>query len=112
LALWVALVILGAGVVAVIWAVISVGTHRVAAAADLVALSAAQALQAGAGDPCLAAQRIAAAQQVDLRRCQIEGETVAVEVGAVVRLGALGSPSITTPARAGTADSVRQISAG
>ena len=103
MALWVAMVILGAGVVAVIWAVISIGNHRIAAAADLVALSAAQAVQDGAGDPCLTAQRIAAAQQVDLRRCQIEGETVAVEVGAVVRLGILGSPSITTPARAGPA---------
>ena len=101
LALWVAMVLLGAGMVAVLWAAISVGTHRVAAAADLVALSAAQALQAGEGDPCRTAGRIAAEQEVDLRRCQVEGETVAVEVGVVLRLGVLGSPSINTPARAG-----------
>jgi secretion/DNA translocation related TadE-like protein len=101
MALWVAVMILGAGAVVVIWGVISVGNHRVAAAADLVALSAAQALQVGVGDPCLTAQRIAAAQQVDLRRCQVEGETVAVEVGVIVRLGVLGSPVVTSLARAG-----------
>jgi secretion/DNA translocation related TadE-like protein len=104
LALWVAMVLLGAGVVAVLWAAISVGTHRVAAAADLVALSAAQALQAGEGDPCRTAGRIAADQQVDLRSCQVDGETVAVEVGVVLRFGVLGSPSINTPARAGPVD--------
>lgn len=101
MALWVAVMILGAGAVVVIWGVISVGNHRVATAADLVALSAAQALQVGAGDPCLTAQRIAAAQRVDLRRCQVEGETVAVEVGVIVRLGVLGSPVVTSLARAG-----------
>ena len=83
------------------WGAISVGTHRVAAAADLVALSAAQALQAGEDDPCRTARRIALDQHVDLRGCKIEGETVAVEVGVVIRLGVLGSPSISTPARAG-----------
>jgi secretion/DNA translocation related TadE-like protein len=101
LALWVAMVLLGAGVVVVLWGAISVSTHRVAAAADLVALSAAQALQAGEGDPCRTARRIAVDQQVDLRSCQVEGETVAVEVGVVIRLGVLGSPAISTPARAG-----------
>ncbi|TDU89290.1 secretion/DNA translocation related TadE-like protein [Kribbella voronezhensis] len=104
LGLWVAMVLLTAGVVAVLWAAVSIGTHRAAAAADLVALSAAQALQAGEPDPCRTAQRIAATQHVDLRTCQLQGETVAVEVRIVLRLGVLGSPSINTPARAGPID--------
>lgn len=103
LALWVAMVLMSAGTVAVLWAAVSVGTHRVAAAADLVALSAAQALQNGQGDPCRTAQRIAANQRVDLHRCQVESETVAIEVGTVLRFGVLGSPTITIPARAGPA---------
>jgi secretion/DNA translocation related TadE-like protein len=104
LALWIAMVLLTAGVMAVLWAAISLGTHRSAAAADLVALSTAQALQVGEADPCRTAQRIAAAQRVDLRTCALEGETVKVEVGIVLRLGVLGSPSINSPARAGPAD--------
>ncbi|WP_112241394.1 Rv3654c family TadE-like protein [Kribbella monticola] len=104
LALCVAMVLFTAGGVAVLWAAISVGTHRVTAAADMVALSAAQALQAGEPDPCRTAQRIAATQHVDLRTCQLQGQTVTVEVGIVLHLGVLGSPSINTPARAGPAD--------
>ncbi|QNE20322.1 flp pilus-assembly TadE/G-like family protein [Kribbella qitaiheensis] len=103
LALWVAMALLSAGMVAVLWAAVSVGTHRVAAAADLVALSAAQALQSGEDDPCRTARRIAANQRVDLHSCQVEGETVAIEVGVVLHFGLLGSPTVSTPARAGPA---------
>ena len=100
LALGIAMVLLGAGAVGVLWAGISVGIHRAASAADLVGLSAAQALQSG-NDPCEAAQRIATNHRVELQRCEVEGETVSVVVGVQLRLGALGTPSLTRPARAG-----------
>ena len=100
LALGVALVLLGAGAVGVLWAVISVGSHRAASAADLVGLSAAQALQSG-GDPCEAAERIAANHRVELRRCAVESEAVSIAVGVQLRLGALGTPTLTRAARAG-----------
>jgi secretion/DNA translocation related TadE-like protein len=100
LVLGVAMVLLGAGAVGVLWAGISVGIHRAASAADLVSLSAAQALQSG-DDPCEAAQRIASNHRVELKRCEVEGEAVSVAVGLQLRLGALGTPIITMPARAG-----------
>jgi secretion/DNA translocation related TadE-like protein len=100
LALGVALVLLGAGAVGVLWAAISVGSHRAASAADLAGLSAAQALQSGA-DPCKAAERIATNQRVELKRCEVEGEAVSVAVGVRLRLGALGTPTLTRAARAG-----------
>jgi secretion/DNA translocation related TadE-like protein len=106
MALWVAVVLMAAGAVAVLWAAVSVGTHRAAAAADLVALSAAQAMQDGQPDPCRTATRIAGEQKVDLGSCRIEGETVLVELQVVLRLGVLGSPAIHTSARAGPVGSV------
>jgi secretion/DNA translocation related TadE-like protein len=101
LAVGVAMGMLGAALIGALWAVVSVGHHRVDAAADLVALSAAQALQSGTGDPCGAAQRIAVDHQVELARCQVSGETVSIEVAVELRLGALGSPKMTSEARAG-----------
>ena len=101
LALGVAMVLLGAGVVGALWAVVSAGNHRVVAAADLAALSAAQAVQSGTGDPCASAQRIAAEQQVEVQVCRVEGEVVSVVMGVSLRLGALGSPVVSAEARAG-----------
>lgn len=103
LAVWVAMALMGAGVIGVLWAVVSVGTHRVAAAADLAALSAAQAVQAGETEPCMSARRIAAEQQVELRSCEVDGEIVAVEAATALRLGALGSALVSAEARAGPA---------
>ncbi|MFC5265232.1 Rv3654c family TadE-like protein [Kribbella qitaiheensis] len=69
LALGVAMVLLGAGAIGVLWAGISVGSHRAASAAEMVGLSAAQALQSG-DDPCEAARRIATNHRVELKRCE------------------------------------------
>jgi secretion/DNA translocation related TadE-like protein len=101
LAVWVAMVLMVAGMVGVLWATVSVAAHRVAAAADLTALSAAQAVQSGDADPCSSAQRIATKLRVTLKTCAIDGETAAVEVALPVRLGSLGSPTLTSEARAG-----------
>jgi len=103
LALGVAMVLLGAGAVGVLWAVISVGSHRAAAAADLGALSAAQALQVGE-DPCESAQRIVTEARLKLNRCEVDGEVVVIAVGVQLRLGVLGTPMLTTSARAGPID--------
>jgi len=93
-----------AGAAAVLWTAVSAGRHRVAAAADLSALSAAQALQAGDPDPCRAAVRIALSHRADVASCQVDRETV--EVVAAVRLdfGSLGQPTIKATARAGPLD--------
>jgi secretion/DNA translocation related TadE-like protein len=103
LAISVAMVLMGAGVVGVLWAAVSLGSHRVAAAADLAALSAAQAVQSGEGQPCVSAGRIALDQHVELRSCMVEGEIVLVEVATPLRLGVLGSPLLSAEARAGPA---------
>jgi secretion/DNA translocation related TadE-like protein len=101
LAVWLSMVLMVAGMVGVLWATVSVAAHRVAAAADLTALSAAQAVQSGDADPCNSARRIATKLQVTLKTCAIDGETAAVEVALPVRLGSLGSPTLTSKARAG-----------
>ena len=101
LAVGVALLLLGAGLVGALWAAVSLGSHRAASAADLAALSAAQAVQSGDLDPCTSARRIAVGQQVELRGCVVEGETVSVVVVVRLQLGAVGSPAITAQARAG-----------
>jgi secretion/DNA translocation related TadE-like protein len=87
--------------VGVLWAVVSIAHHRADAAADLVALSAAQALQAGEADACRTARRIAAAHAVELNSCRIEGEIVSVAVELQLQLGALGTPVVGAEARAG-----------
>jgi secretion/DNA translocation related TadE-like protein len=101
LAVGVALLLLGAGLVGALWAAVSLGSHRATSAADLAALSAAQAVQSGARDPCASARRIAADQEVDLRECAIEGEIVSITVAVRLDLGAIGSPAVTAQARAG-----------
>ncbi|HET6296825.1 MAG TPA: Rv3654c family TadE-like protein [Kribbella sp.] len=104
LAVGVALLLLGAGLVGALWAAVSLGSHRATSAADLAALSAAQAVQSGAFDPCASARRIAADQQVELRECAVEGELVSVTVAVRLELGAIGSPAATAEARAGPID--------
>ncbi len=52
-----------------------VAIQRVQAAADLVAVSAAAA-QAGGQDACVAAGRLARANQVELRDCSIAGDLI------------------------------------
>jgi len=45
--------------------------HRAASAADLAALAGAQTLVAGGGDPCVAAQRVAAAAGARVVACDV-----------------------------------------
>lgn len=85
----------------VLWAAVSVGHHRADAAADLVALSAAQVQQSNPADACITAGRIANAQSVELKICRTEGNNVTVAVGVRLRLGILGTPVLTGEARAG-----------
>lgn len=101
LAVGVALGVLTTAIVGVLWTVVSIGHHRVDAAADLAALSAAHAVQAGEADGCRAARRIAAAHVVELRGCRVEGETVSVVVAVRLRMGVLGAPVVSAEARAG-----------
>lgn len=95
-----AMLVLACGLAVALWAAVSTARHRAATAADLAALSAAQAIQSGT-DPCASAGRIAAAQRVTLKECQIEGEEVLVVTGAPVELGSLGRPEVRSSARAG-----------
>lgn len=101
LSVGVALGLLTAAVVGVLWAVVSVGHHRADAAADLVALSAAQTLQSDEPDACRTAGRIAAVHAVQLTACRLDREVVTVAVGVQLRMGLLGAPVVTAEARAG-----------
>ncbi|HEY3001734.1 MAG TPA: Rv3654c family TadE-like protein, partial [Kribbellaceae bacterium] len=75
-----ALLVLSAGLAAVLWAGVSTARHRAAAAADLAALSAARAVQSG-GDACETAGRIAGLHGAELAGCRVEGAEVQVVVG-------------------------------
>jgi secretion/DNA translocation related TadE-like protein len=101
LALASALLLLGAGLCCALWAAVSTGHHRAAAAADLSAISAAQMVQSGGEDPCSTAVRIAGEQHAEILSCQVDAETVVVVAAVRLRLGALGSPSVRSTARAG-----------
>lgn len=103
LLVFVAMLVLAAGLVAVLWCAVSVGRHRAAAAADLAALSAAQVVQGGPGGeaPCQVAGRIAVMHDAELVGCTVDGETVQVVTGVRVELGSLGSPRVAARARAG-----------
>jgi secretion/DNA translocation related TadE-like protein len=107
LALAAGLLLVGAGLVCALWAVVSTGHHRAAAGAEMAALSAAQAIQPG-GDrqaerdkPCDVASRIALTHRAELLSCRSDGDTVEVVAAVELRLGVLGSPSVKSTARAG-----------
>ena len=93
--------LLAAVAMATIWSAVSIARHKLATAADLTALSAAQALQSAAPEPCAAAQRIATTHHVQLTSCQIIGDTVTVQVATRLTLANLARPTLTTTARAG-----------
>ncbi|GAA1591356.1 hypothetical protein GCM10009789_51660 [Kribbella sancticallisti] len=101
LAIGVVLGVLSVAVVGMLWAAVLVAHHRVDAAADLVALSAAHALQSGEGDACETAERIAGVHAVGLTGCRVEREVVSVVVEVELGLGVLGAPRVTADARAG-----------
>lgn len=97
-------------VVMIAVAVMAVGVviaaqHRLAGAADLVAVSAATA-RAGGEDPCAAARRIAAANDAALTACDAAGDildfVVTVEVAAPLVVPLLGAEyELTATANAG-----------
>ena len=74
--------------------------HRAASAADLAALAGARTLVAGVGDPCAAAQRVAAAAGARVVACDVlaNGSLQVVAEAALPRLLA-GWPQL-PPARA------------
>lgn len=101
LAVVMAILSLSAGLTGALWAAVSTGHHRAAAAADLAALSAAQELQSPGADACTAARRIVGEHGADLLDCEIKADTVLVVAGIRLHFGALGSPYTTAAARAG-----------
>lgn len=74
---------------------------RIAGAADLAALAAADAVQHGAGtaDACRTAARVAIRNGARLARCQVAAEIVDVSVDAAATV--LGVPRVSASARAG-----------
>ncbi|MFG1906506.1 Rv3654c family TadE-like protein [Kribbella sp. NPDC048928] len=92
---------------AILWSAISTTRHKLAAAADLTALSAVQSLGAaqslGASHPvtaCGGAARAAALNHVQLRACEVTSTAVTVEVSLELDLR-LARPTLTAIARAG-----------
>lgn len=94
------LLVLVCGLAVVLWSAVSTAHHRATAAADLAALSGAQAIQSD-GDPCATARRIARKQGASLDACTVYGEEVLVVAGVPVELGSLGRPVVRSTARAG-----------
>lgn len=94
------LLIVGGGlgvVAAMVWA------HRVAqAGADLAALAGAHGLAMG-GDGCLEAGRIAAANDVRMTGCRVDGRTVVVTVAATGPHWLGQTTDLSAQARAGPA---------
>jgi len=84
--------------VAILWATISTARHKLAAAADLTALSAAYALTAS---PCAAAARAATANNVTLTACTPTPTDVTIQVSLPIPLPLIPTPTLTTTARAG-----------
>ncbi|MGC4961139.1 Rv3654c family TadE-like protein [Gordonia sp. DT218] len=80
-----------------------VARHRAQSAADLAVLAAAQQQVAAEPDPCAAARRIAAAQDVgaEVERCVAEGADMLVTVAVPVQLGPFGVHRAQAVARAG-----------
>ncbi|MEV6287283.1 Rv3654c family TadE-like protein [Kribbella sp. NPDC051770] len=101
LVLCTAVLLFAAGTMATLWSAVSLATHRAKAAADLTALSTAQALQSGSPDPCALARDIATSNEATLITCTLTPETATIEVAVPLNLGVLGTPTITTTSRAG-----------
>lgn len=104
---------------AVLWSAISTTGHKLAAAADLTALSAAHSLSAIQSlsaaqslgparslnvsqpvTPCVGAARAAALNHVQLRACKVTSTAVTVEVSLELDLR-VARPTLTAIARAG-----------
>ncbi|MEU8226086.1 Rv3654c family TadE-like protein [Kribbella sp. NPDC048915] len=105
--LFAAVLILTALTAAILWSAISTARHKLAAAADLTALSAARFLTdppaATTGPnptPCAAAVRVAVLNDVQLTECAISAGSVTVEVSVSLDLR-VARPTLTAAARAG-----------
>ena len=103
LTLFMGLLLATAVAMATLWSAISIARHKLAAAADLTALSAAQALASGAPDPCTTARRIAATHHVDLADCQLAPDSVSIRVATQLDLAEIARPTLFASARAGPA---------
>lgn len=101
LTLFMGLLLATAVAMATLWSAISIARHKLAAAADLTALSAAQALVSGAPDPCSTAQRMASTHHVDLADCQLATDSVSIRVTTQLHLASIARPTLSTTARAG-----------
>jgi secretion/DNA translocation related TadE-like protein len=101
LTLFMGLLLATALAMATLWSAISIARHKLAAAADLTALSAAQALASGTSDPCTTAHRIAATNRVDLAACQLAPDSVSVRVTTQLNLATIARPTLSATARAG-----------
>jgi secretion/DNA translocation related TadE-like protein len=73
--------------------------HRTETAADFAALAAASRL--GTSDACSTARQIAVANGTTLETCELNGETVRVEVSRTFAFPGLGQHTVTARARAG-----------
>ncbi|GAB2564237.1 Rv3654c family TadE-like protein [Kribbella endophytica] len=104
LVLWTALFLFAAGTIATLWSAVSLASHRATAAADLTALSTAQAIQSGAPDPCAVARDIATTNRATLSTCTLTEDTATIKVAVPLNLGVLGTPTLTSTSRAGPTD--------
>ncbi len=103
-ALIIAALLLTVGILA--WSAVTRAAMQAAGAADLAALAAADTARGlRAGDPCAAAQLLAAANDARLDSCLIEadGSTVSVQVSVLISFSAVGFefPAARAKARAG-----------
>lgn len=84
---------------AVVVILMQITAHRVQGAADLVALTAAQAENLGIDEPCAAAARAAAADDVELLSCAAASDGELAFVVTVVVRGGSGLSLLGTPLR-------------
>ena len=89
------------GWIALLGAAVAAAQHRLEGAADLVALSAAQALQSGQQDGCAVAAQVASSNGVIVRDCRRDGVDVVVTVADYLDLPWTLDRAITATARAG-----------
>jgi secretion/DNA translocation related TadE-like protein len=94
------LVVLMVGLVSAMGAAVAASQHHVDGAADLVALSSARRLSDGE-DPCATAAAVAAANDVELDDCQVDGLNVVVEVSDRMALPFDLDATLTGQARVG-----------
>jgi secretion/DNA translocation related TadE-like protein len=106
---WIAVLLLVSWVTLVL-AVAVAHQHRLDGAADLAALSAADALQRGQ-DACAAANQVARANEASMTDCAINGGDVTVHVSSRLALPAGLAASIEAAARAGPSSDDEAISA-